>query len=72
MLEQLLQWGYDASLPVDEFLSVEFHACCCVCGHTIQQNEVVLQLFRTQFQEAERALGPLLHQTHVVLVDLVE
>ncbi len=72
MLESLLEWGYDASLPVDEFLCMEFRTCCYVCGQDIIPGQMVLIIPRWERQEAERALGPLLHRQHVVLVDLFE
>ena len=72
MLDQLLQWGYDASLPLDDFLNVEYHPLCYICGHWLEEGDIVLRILRTDIHKAEDALGSMLHEHHVMLVDLLE
>lgn len=72
MLPELLAAGYDAGLPVDHFLDMEIAQICWVCRVVVDiWDPDVLRLLRTEAAAVAEALGPLLHRTHVLLVDLV-
>lgn len=46
MLEELLSIGYDARLPVDEFLAMEFQLHCAVCNILVNDSMVYIGVFR--------------------------
>lgn len=72
MLEELLSIGYDARLPVDEFLAMEFQLHCAVCNILVNDSMVYIGVFRPHAQEFFQRFGPIVHVgQHVVLVDLL-
>jgi len=63
---------YDSSRPVDDFLCLEFKVVCFVCKQEMEPGMAYLILMRMEAEGWMEQMGPLLHDQHVVLVDLID
>ncbi len=71
VIQGLLESGYDASLPVDEFLTMIFIPCCWLCGVHIEAGMESVMILRVGKERWARVMGPMIHAKHILLVDLV-